>query len=143
MGKGPNKKENILVTKVDRGGDPRGESLRLVCPKTKEILKAVLGEYTNFSPKKMNGQPNPNYIPIQNTAVECKEPHLDYDEYFNFVDSSGKKVSQCIAQYYREDIEDYYYYIEMIDRCDRNPRFKTGEFEYIGNVNTKFVREIG
>ena len=144
MGKNPNKKEHILVTKVDMDGNKMEESWLFYCSKSKAVLEPILGELSNFSPVLMNGQKNPTYIPFRSKSKELKrKPILDYDVYFNYESPDKKKKEEdCIGIYYREDIEDHYYYIEMLDRCDRNPRFASGEFTLLGNRNTPKRREF-
>ena len=138
-----------LVTKVDMAGNVLGKSVVMYSIRNREALLRELGQLTNLAPsfvfkqggKIVNKVPNPKCIPMNKDYMLSNgekpklppDPELDYDVYFD-----SDKCKKCVATYFRDDITDFYYYVEDLEHCRDNPRFQSGEFFLVGKIPASF-----
>ena len=114
--------ELFLLTKLDMCGDQMEPSLRFQAPAEDEALLPILGEITGFAPDKRDGTPNPGFIPFRpESGMEQTRVKFDWDAAYNIYLSDGEQLTRCGAQYYREDIDAYYYQLENLSRLRLDP----------------------
>lgn len=130
------KKERYLLTMVDFHGDKvEGERpMRIHAEPDDEMLERIFGELTGLSPVMRDGvTENPAFVPYIPGRGDRYAVRLEWDEYFDYTNSAGEDIHGVCGMFYRQDIDEYYYYIEVLDRIAEHPKFQLGKLLQYGS----------